>query len=68
VAECDSDDGRGRDECVICFEGEKTHLILPCGHLALCERCAGLMGDQLHKCPVCNTAPTPPYVVTLFRS
>ena len=40
------------DECVICFEGEKTHMVYPCGHVALCGDCAGLIGKSLHLCPV----------------
>ena len=53
---------------MICFEGDKTHLILPCGHVALCGVCAALIGGKLHECPICNTDAIPPFVVKLFRS
>jgi len=40
------------DMCVICLEGEKTHLLVPCGHQCLCAGCAdGFNG----LCPLCRT-------------
>ena len=60
---CDPTDGvnltalaLGLPECVICMEGDKTHLVFPCGHKCLCGGCAALIGKSLHVCPVCNTA------------
>ncbi|KAJ1492730.1 hypothetical protein T484DRAFT_1880407 [Baffinella frigidus] len=40
------------DECVICLEDARTHVVLPCGHWALCGGCAGLVGVTLFSCPV----------------
>ena len=27
--------------CVVCLEGARTHVLVPCGHRCLCEGCAG---------------------------
>jgi hypothetical protein len=41
--------------CVVCFDAPKDHIIVPCGHMCVCARCA----EQLTKtrtpmCPVCR--------------
>jgi hypothetical protein len=41
--------------CVVCFDAPKDHIIVPCGHMCVCEACA----EQLTKtrtpfCPVCR--------------
>ncbi|KAJ1486929.1 hypothetical protein T484DRAFT_1942430 [Baffinella frigidus] len=64
----DFDDVEGRDECIICFEGEKTHLVVPCGHLALCVTCASLVGTSLAKCPICNILAVSPYAIKVYRT
>lgn len=38
------------EPCVVCMDAEKSHAIVPCGHLALCERCAATVVD----CPMCR--------------
>ena len=43
------------DQCVLCFDAPKDHIILPCYHVCVCEACA----EQLTKtrtptCPVCR--------------
>ena len=42
-------------QCLVCFDAPKDHLIVPCGHMCVCEACA----EQLTKtrtpmCPVCR--------------
>jgi len=39
--------------CVICFDGEKTHAFIPCGHFCVCENCAERLKDN-GDCPVCR--------------
>jgi len=60
------------DECVICFEGDKSHALIPCGHLVLCEKCSGMVGKgngaKLQTCPMCNAELVAPYVVKVFKS
>lgn len=36
--------------CKICFESEADAVLTPCGHLVLCELCAG----QVTECPICR--------------
>ena len=43
--------------CVLCFDGPKDHIILPCFHVCVCEACANQL-TQMSKpsCPICRTA------------
>lgn len=43
--------GSGFGTCVICLQDPVSHVIVPCGHLALCAECSQL---SLKKCPMCN--------------
>uniref|UniRef100_A0A7S1G633 RanBP-type and C3HC4-type zinc finger-containing protein 1 n=1 Tax=Bicosoecida sp. CB-2014 TaxID=1486930 RepID=A0A7S1G633_9STRA len=52
----DAEDG-GEDvapdrECAVCMDAEKTHLLMPCRHLLLCEACAE--GQPGRECPTCR--------------
>lgn len=41
--------------CVICLDGEITHVFKPCGHLACCNQCyADLKASGRSRCPVCR--------------
>ena len=48
--------------CVICLNRQRSHALIPCGHVILCETCSGeLMGGAEarrapFKCPCCRTA------------
>ena len=37
--------------CAICFERERTHVFVPCGHKSVCEVCSKL---ELRSCPICR--------------
>eukprot|EP00927_Polykrikos_kofoidii_P042922 TRINITY_DN3698_c0_g2_i1.p1 TRINITY_DN3698_c0_g2~~TRINITY_DN3698_c0_g2_i1.p1 ORF type:complete len:214 (-),score=26.51 TRINITY_DN3698_c0_g2_i1:420-1061(-) len=37
--------------CVICLTEHASHMIVPCGHLVLCEECCS---QPIHSCPVCR--------------
>ncbi len=37
------------NQCKTCFDSEKTHMFLDCGHFGWCEQCA----NEVNKCPVC---------------
>ena len=41
-------------ECVICFDGLKCMVMLPCSHLCVCESCAG----NVDTCPICRQVVT----------
>jgi len=36
--------------CCICLDSQRTHLVLDCFHLCMCEGCS----KDLKKCPLCN--------------
>mmetsp|Transcript_100007 Transcript_100007/g.122359 ORF Transcript_100007/g.122359 Transcript_100007/m.122359 type:complete len:371 (+) Transcript_100007:20-1132(+) len=52
------DIGNGdEDECVVCYEPPKDHMIMPCNHVCLCGDCANTEYPSPHKgqvCPMCN--------------
>ncbi|OQS07377.1 hypothetical protein THRCLA_00613 [Thraustotheca clavata] len=48
-----------RRECIICFDGPQSSVCVPCGHNAVCMKCAdhimtGL--DEEKHCPVCRAS------------
>jgi len=43
-------DTQSDTSCVVCFEEDRTHILLPCGHFCLCKECA----QTLKECPVCR--------------
>jgi hypothetical protein len=36
------------DQCVMCFDAPKDHIIIPCGHVCVCEACANQL-TQMRK-------------------
>ena len=38
-------------ECVVCMNAEKTVVLVPCGHLCICEGCAQKIAGA---CPICR--------------
>ena len=42
--------------CVVCMDAPKTHAIVPCGHVCICEGCAEkLLAPQAPLvCPMCR--------------
>lgn len=36
--------------CVVCMDAKSNHVLLPCGHLCLCETCA----TKVKTCPACR--------------
>jgi hypothetical protein len=43
--------------CVICCEGAKSHVLVDCGHLALCQTCCNNVLERSGgKCPLCRKA------------
>jgi hypothetical protein len=52
-------EGSDNDVCVVCWEERRGVVLVPCGHLVLCRRCANdLMApqQQLRRplCPICR--------------
>ena len=46
------------DECVICMDQWKSHIIIPCGHQCVCETCADRITAEGETCPICRAAVT----------
>lgn len=38
-------------QCIVCMDEVATHVMVPCGHLALCQQCSGLTSS---RCPLCR--------------
>ena len=43
-----------RSECVICADNPATFVIVPCGHVCLCERCKDALLARGGDCPICR--------------
>ena len=41
-------------ECVVCMDGENTHMFTPCGHKCVCTGCADLIMGGTAECPNCR--------------
>ena len=43
------------NECAVCMVSKKTYdVFVRCGHLCVCEVCAGSIKNRDHKCPLCQ--------------
>ena len=40
------------EECVVCLERPKSHVLIPCGHQCICETCQARLIPG--NCPVCR--------------
>eukprot|EP01083_Nonionella_stella_P055009 145203_1 len=53
--ECDDDDDDDDSKlCIVCLDGERNHVLIPCGHICVCNQCK----DEYLKdaeCPLCRT-------------
>lgn len=52
----------GEGQCIVCMEDAATHVVVPCGHFAFCQRCSGLASST---CPLCRQAAE--RVIRVFR-
>jgi len=41
-------------ECVICLSDDRDTIVVPCGHMCICSRCASTMVRQRDRCPLCR--------------
>lgn len=50
-------DKRVRDlvKCKVCKEVEVQKLVVPCGHLVMCDNCLKMWLSQKNQCPLCRT-------------
>ena len=58
VQAADGQDADSRDAdshvCCICYFQAKTHALIPCGHMCLCESCAAMLPPSSSRCPMCR--------------
>ena len=49
-------DSRDADShlCCICYFQAKTHALIPCGHMCLCESCVATPAPSFSRCPMCR--------------
>jgi len=44
------------ENCIICFEKERNHILIPCGHLILCKSCCDTFKERnISNCPLCQS-------------
>lgn len=43
-------------ECVVCMEHVKTHALVPCYHMCVCQGCAEKVVNKLGACPLCGAS------------
>jgi len=41
--------------CCVCLDRDKSHALLPCGHLCTCMDCSDYLAARNSPCPVCRT-------------
>lgn len=50
-----NEEGTGEEGCMICIEGTRSHVAIPCGHFVLCATCSRRVGSENGmKCIVCR--------------
>lgn len=45
---------REKQLCVVCQDAERSIILLPCRHFALCRSCIEALLERQHTCPVCR--------------
>lgn len=41
--------------CVVCVDVPANHVIIPCGHVCLCDICSKHSNSSMSLCPICRT-------------
>ncbi|XP_063705426.1 protein neuralized-like [Culicoides brevitarsis] len=42
------------NRCVVCLSQRKNHILIPCGHLCVCQGCANQLQNMDSHCPLCR--------------
>ena len=40
--------------CIVCMDEQKSHVMIPCGHICVCESCKALFDRDHALCPICR--------------
>jgi E3 ubiquitin-protein ligase RGLG len=49
--------GAAAEACAVCMDAPRDAAFVPCGHVALCCRCAAAVMATSRRCPICRAAP-----------
>jgi hypothetical protein len=52
--------------CDVCLTNKKTHVMLDCNHVCICEPCSIAIYNTTKQCPICKTSMTKPALKLLF--
>lgn len=50
-----NEDDSPSKECIVCYDGAKNMLLLPCAHICTCVSCTSYIMYSNKQCPVCRT-------------
>ena len=51
----DNDNDDDSKLCIVCLDGFRDHVLIPCGHIAVCGQCKELYEGDDSECPLCRT-------------
>jgi hypothetical protein len=52
---CTTSNNYAMGACVLCWDAEADHVLIPCGHICLCTRCCEVNLPALNRsCPICK--------------
>eukprot|EP01084_Bolivina_argentea_P008352 15655_1 len=40
--------------CIVCMDNERDHVLIPCGHIAVCKDCKDNYNQDGAECPICR--------------
>lgn len=43
------------EKCCVCLDGPKNTIVLPCGHIGFCYKCAQELYNRSAQCPICRS-------------
>merc|ERR1711997_1002205 len=61
----EDDDEDDSKLCIVCLDGDRDHVIIPCGHICVCTDCMWLYSRGGAECPICRAKVS--MVVRTFR-
>merc|ERR1712217_359308 len=54
VQEEDLDEEDDSKLCIVCLDGDRDHVLIPCGHICICADCKSLYTGDDAECPLCR--------------
>ena len=51
-------------ECMVCMDAAVSHVMIPCGHLCVCEQCVAILRvNPCQTCPHCRSSMQKVYII-----